>query len=239
MTHSTRRRRRLWSAPILFIVLAITTGWGQATTPVSPAAQSASLSLPASASTGRASDDVVVASRNVEAAFMGAPFRQHHPERTFAAPRPTVAAHVASVATVTPAAKSSPYTGRNHVWIPALGISRPVYLFACTRKRAPDNLVYRWGCAGHNNVYLLGHAYGVFKPLHDAYVTHRLHVGMVAIYADGNGRIRRFKVTTWRVVDPSDSNWAVASQPVPSMTLQTCVGPSGSLRLNVRLIAVN
>ena len=124
------------------------------------------------------------------------------------------------------------------MWIPALGISRPVRLFECTRKREPDNYMYRWGCAGTNNVYLLGHAWGVMKPLHDAYEAGRLEVGMLAFYADGNGRIRAYAVTEWRVVDPVDSGWAIASQRVPSMTLQTCVGPRGVLRLNVRLVEV-
>lgn len=130
------------------------------------------------------------------------------------------------------------YSGRNHVWIPSLGISRPVVPFECTRKREPDNYMYRWGCAGRNNVYLLAHAWGVFKPLHDAYERGQLRVGMLAIYADGSGRIRAYEVTEWRVVDPVDSHWAIASQPVPSMTLQTCVGPRGVLRLNVRLVEV-
>jgi hypothetical protein len=53
------------------------------------------------------------------------------------------------------------YHGTNHVWMPTLGINQHVYLFPCTRSRDPDNIVYRWGCAGSNNVYLLGHAYGV------------------------------------------------------------------------------
>jgi hypothetical protein len=131
------------------------------------------------------------------------------------------------------------YAGRNRVWIPALGVSQPVRLFACTRSRAPDNFMYRWGCAGSNNVYLLGHAWGVMKPLHDAYEAGRLHVGMLAFYADGNGRIHAYAVTTWRVVNPVNAGWAMAGQSVPSMTLQTCVGPRGSLRLNVRLVEVD
>ncbi len=108
--------------------------------------------------------------------------------------------------------------------------------FECTRTRAPDNYMYRWGCAGQNNVYILGHAYGVMKPLHDLYVSGWLRKGIVAIYADAQGRVHRYRVTTWRVVDPIDSAWAIASQPVPSMTLQTCVGKDGSYRLNVRLV---
>ena len=42
----------------------------------------------------------------------------------------------------------------------------------------PGNVVYRWGCAGSNNVYLFAHAHSAFKPLHDAYVNGRLRKGM-------------------------------------------------------------
>lgn len=128
------------------------------------------------------------------------------------------------------------YQGVNHVWMPTLGINKPVYLFPCSRGADPANLVYRWGCAGTNNVYLLGHAYGVFKALHDAYYNGKLRVGMPVVYADGAGHERLYRVTTWRIVSPVDAAWAIASQPRPSMTLQTCVGADGSLRLNVRLV---
>jgi sortase family protein len=131
------------------------------------------------------------------------------------------------------------YHGTNHVWMPTLGLSKAVYLFPCSRSTDPANYVYRWGCAGHNNVYLLGHNFGVFHPLYLAYYNHTLKKGMPVVYADGSGRVRLYRVTSWRVVDPTDSGWAIASQPVPSMTLQTCVGKNGSLRLNVRLVAVN
>ncbi|HJP89780.1 MAG TPA: sortase [Candidatus Limnocylindrales bacterium] len=135
-----------------------------------------------------------------------------------------------------PKPKGPRYEGTNHVWIPSLGISRAVHLFPCSRRRAPDNLVYRWGCAGRNNVYLMGHAYGVFKALNGAYKKHQLKVGMRAYYADGAGQVHTYEVTTWRIVDPSNSEWAIASQRRPSMTLQTCVG---TLRLNVRLVEVD
>ncbi|MBI3750119.1 MAG: sortase [Chloroflexi bacterium] len=148
------------------------------------------------------------------------------------------------VAVVKPAPKPTgvwwaKYQGTNHVWMPTLGINKPVYLFPCSRGTDPDNLVYRWGCAGTNNVYLLGHAYGVFKALHDAYYNGKLKVGMPVVYADGSGREHLYRVTTWRIVNPVDAAWAIASQPRPSMTLQTCVGADGSLRLNVRLVEVN
>lgn len=136
------------------------------------------------------------------------------------------------------AAVAPRYTGRNHMWMPVLGINRTIYTFPCTRSVPPDNLVYRWGCAGANNVYLLGHAWGVFKPLHDAYVAGRLRIGMEVIYADGAGRIRHYRITTWRVVLPSDTSW-IGSFIRPTMILQTCVGATSTYRLNVKLIAVS
>jgi sortase (surface protein transpeptidase) len=122
--------------------------------------------------------------------------------------------------------------------MPTIGISKPVYLFPCSRGTDPDNLVYRWGCAGTNNVYLLGHAYGVFKPLHDAYYNGRLKVGMPVVYADGGGHSHLYRVTTWRVLNPVDAAWAIASQSRPSMSLQTCIGTGDSERLVVRLVEV-
>jgi hypothetical protein len=151
-----------------------------------------------------------------------------------AAPKP-VAPKVAQPK-VTATAKQPTYTGRNRFWIPSLGMSDRVYWFDCSRTRDPDNLIYRWGCAGTNNVYILGHAYGVMKPLHDLYVTGGLKRGMVAIYADASGNVHWYRVTTWRVVAPTEAAWAIADQPVPSMTLQTCVGKDGQYRLNVRLV---
>ena len=69
-----------------------------------------------------------------------------------------------------------------------------------------------------------------------AFVRLTRYVGMLAVYADGNGRVRTYRVTTWRVVSPENSEWAIASQRVPSMTIQTCIGLK---RLNVRLVAIN
>jgi hypothetical protein len=131
------------------------------------------------------------------------------------------------------------YAGRNHVWIPSLGINRSVSSFACSRTRPPDNYVYRWGCAGRNNIYLLGHAYSVFKPLHDAYVSGRLRKGMKVLYADGDGHVHTYAVIWWRLVAPTTAaSWAWAAQSRPSMTLQTCVGSNSQYRLMVRLVQV-
>jgi len=140
----------------------------------------------------------------------------------------------------TKAPAGAAYRGRNHVWIPTLGINRSISSFACSRSRPPDNYVYGWGCAGTNNVYLLGHAYSVFKPLHDAYVGGRLKKGMKVFYADGSGRVRTYAVVWWKVTPPTTSaSWAWAAQSRPSMTLQTCLGARSEYRLMVRLVAVN
>ena len=153
--------------------------------------------------------------------------------------RPELTPAARETTVITPkAVVASSYRGRNHVWMPSLGIDRSVSAFPCSRSRAPDNLVYRWGCAGRNNVYLMGHAYSVFKPLHDAYVQGRLRKGMQVVYADNNGRVRTYSVIWWKVVRPTTAAaWAWAGQSTPSMTLQTCVGANGNLRLMVRLVA--
>ena len=153
-----------------------------------------------------------------------------------------VARSTTATRATTAAGSSSPasYKGRNHVWIPSLGINRSVRWFSCDRSRPPDNYVYRWGCAGSNNVYLLGHASGVFKPLHDAYVSGRLHKGMKAYYADARGRVHTYAVRWWRVTAPTtEASWAWAPLDTPSMTLQTCVGKNSQYRLMVRLVEVD
>jgi len=150
------------------------------------------------------------------------------------APKPTTHAKATS--------KSSTrvsYRGRNHVWIPSLGINNTVQSFPCSRSRPPDAGVYRWGCAGHNNVYLLAHAWRTFKPLHDAYVSGQLHRGMKVVYADGAARVHTYAVVWWRVVAPTTAaSWAWAAQSRPSMTLQTCLGSNSQYRLMVRLVQV-
>jgi len=132
----------------------------------------------------------------------------------------------------------SSFRGRNHVWIPALGINRSVSFFSCSSSAYPGNRVYRWGCAGSRNVYLFGHAHSVFKPLHDAYVRGRLSKGMKVIYADGNGKVSTYAVSWWKVTTPDKGAWAYAAQSRPSLTLQTCVGARSQYRLIVRLLKV-
>jgi len=149
-------------------------------------------------------------------------------------PRATAASKLAAASTST----TTTFRGRNHVWIPALGIDRSVAWYACSSSFYPGNRVYRWGCAGSNNVYLFGHAHSVFKPLHDAYVRGRLRKGMQVHYANGDGRVATYAVSWWKVTTPDKGAWAFAAQSRPSMTLQTCVGANGQYRLIVRLAKV-
>ena len=130
--------------------------------------------------------------------------------------------------------RSSTSTVTNHLWIPELGINRSVVWFPCSRSQEPGSAVYRWGCAGRNNVYLFAHAGGAFSALHDAYVNGTLHVGMVATYANASGHITHYRVTAWKVVSPSDISWSGSLRHL-GMTLQTCVGTNNAYRLDVRL----
>lgn len=160
-----------------------------------------------------------------------------------AKPRPAVAAAAASKVTTSPRASSGPSTsfrGRNHVWSPALGIDKAIYSFPCSRSAYPGDVVYRWGCAGRNNVYLFGHAASVFAGLNRAYYTGALKRGLKVYYADSTGRVRTYAVRWWKVVYPTpDVDWAWASLTRPSMTLQTCVGKRSEKRLMVRLVQVS
>jgi hypothetical protein len=159
------------------------------------------------------------------------------------APRAT--SSTARTGTSAPAPTRAPaaaptFHGTNHVWIPGLGISKGVQSFPCSRTRPPDAGVYRWGCAGRNNVYLLSHAWSTFKPLHDAYVRGTLRKGMRVWYGDGSGHVHEYRVIWWRVTAPTTAaSWAWAALPSPGMTLQTCVGANSEYRLMVRLTRVD
>jgi hypothetical protein len=232
-------------AAALLLVLMVTAAW---TEPASRAAAAGTSAENRAGWLDRGRDGTLAGERQIDPGFTAAvDFHERSAERLH---RPVIErirsisarplANPESKLEKKPAAapaRTPSYSGTNRFWIPSLGMSDRVHLYPCSRTRPPDNYMYRWGCAGRNNVYLLGHAYSVMKPLHDAYVQGRLKVGMVAIYANANGKVTYYKVTQWRVVDPVDSEWAIASQRVPSMTLQTCVGKDSQYRLNVRLVA--
>ena len=151
-------------------------------------------------------------------------------------PKPTTVKKGAAKSTTL--VRSSGFHGRNHVWIPALGISRSTTGYSCSSSFYPGNRVYRWGCAGRNNVYLFGHAHSVFKPLHDAYVSGRLRNGMKVYYAGSDGKVATYAVRWWRLTTPENGAWAYAGQSRPTLTLQTCVGARSQYRLIVRLTRV-
>jgi sortase (surface protein transpeptidase) len=231
MTKSTPRTSLLKMAAAL-IALALATGWSQS----GPVFAQSMME-----SGGSATVPTILADPRLdlpESSFTW--LAQQHDLREDFAGSGVLEAKVATSTKPAPkpttTASKPTYSGYNRFWIPSLDMNYKVYSFPCSRTRAPDNYMYRWGCAGTNNVYILGHAYSVMKPLHDLYVAGKLRKGMVAIYADSHGRVHWYKVTSWRVVDPTDAAWAIASQPVPSMTLQTCVGKDGRYRLNVRLV---
>jgi hypothetical protein len=162
------------------------------------------------------------------------------PQAAVPAPKPTTLKKGAAKASSKAVAsvRTSGFHGRNHVWIPALGISRSTTAYSCSSSFYPGNRVYRWGCAGRNNIYLFGHAHSVFKPLHDAYVRGSLRKGMKVYYADGAGKVSTYAVRWWRLTTPQNGAWAYAGQSRPSLTLQTCVGARSQYRLIVRLTRV-
>ena len=156
-----------------------------------------------------------------------------------AQPKPKAVSTAGSTSGGSRSSSPSSFKGRNHLWIPALGINRSVSFFSCSSSAYPGSRVYRWGCAGSNNVYLFGHAYSVFKPLHDAYVRGRLSKGMKVMYADGSGKVSTYAVSWWKLTTPDKGAWAYAAQSRPSLTLQTCVGAKSQYRLIVRLLKVS
>lgn len=177
--------------------------------------------------------------RNVWLAVTGGRGWDPRRMRRLAAGLAAIVVTIAAVTASPASASGGPDTPRDHVWIPSLGIDRPVHLFPCPRQQPPDDLIYSWGCAGENNVYLLGHAQSVFRPLHDAYVAGRLSEDLTVVYADDHGIFHVYRVAWWRLTRPTpDANWAWAPQDRPSMTLQTCVGADSEYRLMVRLVEV-
>ena len=153
--------------------------------------------------------------------------------------RPRATTHQTTTTRPPVAAAVYAYRGTNHVWIPSLGINRAVYSYPCSRTTTPGYVVYRWGCAGTNNVYLMAHAGGPFAALASAYYSGRLRVGMKVMYANSSGVVHTFSVIWWKVVLPTTAaSWAWASLSRPSMTLQTCVGANSAYRLMVRLVQV-
>lgn len=125
----------------------------------------------------------------------------------------------------------------NHFWFPALGISQTVHDWPCPRAGKLANVVYQWDCAGTNNRYLMGHAYGVFRPLVVGY-QNRIHVGQIAWVADAHGHLVRYRLTSVIVmlkkVAWKTGKWTFAATPTSVLTLQTCFGAANDRFLFIR-----
>ena len=152
------------------------------------------------------------------------------------APKPRAAPAKAKV--VVKKATAS-YKGVYHLWIPALGLSRGISNWGCNGGLIPNWVEY-WGCVGKNNLYLLGHAWGVFAPIHDGYHSGALKVGLTAWYADKAGKVHRYRISWIRHVANKNyatwSTWAMASSSSQIITLQTCDGATSAYRILVRLV---
>jgi hypothetical protein len=148
-------------------------------------------------------------------------------------PTPTVSP---TAGQATPARTAAPIR-RNGLAIKALGISAPIKAMTTCGGTIPNG-IYRWPCAGHNNLYLLGHAAGVFAPLHNAYHKGSLKPGMIALYTDGAGKVHRYRLQ-W-VQDLPLATWGQgaswAATPGPVITLQTCDGATSNYRIIVRFV---
>jgi hypothetical protein len=128
---------------------------------------------------------------------------------------------------------------RNHLWLPSVGIDQPIHHWACTRSGILADVVYSWGCAGSNNEYLMGHAYGVFDRLYAAYPG-RLKPGSFAWVADANGNLIRYRLQ-WAVTMTkkhawTTGKWVFARTVTPVLTLQTCYGQANDQFLFVRYL---
>ena len=124
------------------------------------------------------------------------------------------------------------------MWFPALGISRSTYFFPCSSNAYPGNVVYRWGCAGSNNVYLFGARPRRLQAAPRRVCQRPPQEGHEGLYADSKGKVRTYAVIWWKVTTPTKGGFAFAAQSRPSLTLQTCVGARSQYRLIVRLVKI-
>jgi hypothetical protein len=134
------------------------------------------------------------------------------------------------------AARPAVTVSRNSLAIPALKINGSVGSTSCGG--LIPNGIWRWPCAGTNNFYLLGHAWGVFKPLHDGYHAGLLTPGLVAIYTDAAATAHRYRLAWVEDLTVADwgkgTAWAATSGPV--ITLQTCDGATDDHRIIARFV---
>jgi hypothetical protein len=105
--------------------------------------------------------------------------------------------------------------------------------------------IYRWGCAGRGNRYLIAHAHASFEPLHDFVRARGVRAGTRALVGKPvylrttTGRVVMFRVTWARVETVghwgrTGHDWAWNATGVSSITFQTCYGARSEYRLIVR-----
>jgi hypothetical protein len=127
---------------------------------------------------------------------------------------------------------------------PVLGINEPINDWECSR--SDDNLadgIWYYGCADFNNLFLVGHAGGVFYPLWAAYHSSaglNALIGRTATYIDRSGNASVYKVAWWKHQEEAEwrTNWHGEASPFPVITLDTCDDGHAS-RITVRLIPPN
>ena len=153
-------------------------------------------------------------------------------------PSPEPSASPPSPARTAEPPKAVAFGGRNRFAIPTIGVNSPIGTTSWG-ELIPDG-IWRWPCAGANNVYLLGHAWGVFAPVHDGYHSGLLRPGLIALYADGAGVVHRYRLL-W-VQDLPVAEWGKgatwAATAGPAITLQTCDGAASDYRIMVRFVPV-
>jgi len=141
--------------------------------------------------------------------------------------------------------KSAPtYSGVSKLWYPALGISAKWRWYGCQYGGDPDGLgpgVYRWGCAGRNNIYLMSHAWSTFNAIQRGYHSGKMKVGQSVWYANKQGDVSKWRVkwikrVTKDYLHKTFSDWASNSSSSPIMTFQTCDGSRSQYRIIVRLV---
>lgn len=149
-----------------------------------------------------------------------------------ASPAPTASPSPTPKPTAKPTPRPTPkppatYAGKNHLWVPALGMSEEVRTWGCKGGTLP-NYVYIWTCAGTNNLYLLGHNNKyVFGPFVSYYDRHgkALPKGMDLYYANSKGKVTHYKLTFTKIVRyGSDAQMRLIYDNLgtPSVTIQTC-----------------
>ena len=247
MIHLPARFRATWAKPSIAGLLALSLS-ASAGMVVAAQATGSQATVVSTVSTVAAPN--VITTPNVASQTTTTTTKVVVPRSTAVAPpRPQVAAQAKTVVilpkTPTPTPKPAhkqvtvSYHGVYHLWIPALSLSRDIYDWGCNGGLIPNRVEF-WGCVGRNNLYLLGHAWGVFAKIHDGYHSGALRVGLTAFYADKAGVVHRYRISWVRHVANADyaswSQWAMAASSGPVITLQTCDGATSAYRILLRLV---